>query len=150
MPLNPQAEADVLVALQLADFPEAMWTNQDDLCDCMYQRVGFWTNPYLAETLEVRFCCFWERWHKEHPELVRITPAYRDQNAKAWVPDPQQWNGEFDMPAAIWYRQLAREQGRAVADIRAEYSQRLDEKPRGKPRPVARRRQREWRWPWQL
>ena len=43
------------------------------------------------------------------------------------------WNGEDEMPKAIWYRQLAREQGRSVDDIRVEYANRDELRPKGKP-----------------
>lgn len=131
---SPELERAVLEALATGALPDVMWNNQDDGCDCIYQRLGFWTNPYIAETLEIRFCCFWAGWQKEHPEFLRTVPAYRDQNRNEWVTEPQPWNGEDDMPKAIWYRQLARQQGRALPEIRAEYAERDDERPRGKPR----------------
>lgn len=121
----------------VAALPESAWNEMDDGCDCTYQRIGSWTNPYLAETLEVRWCCIWKELYKLFPEMVRTTPAYRDGNTGEWVAEPREWDAEFDIPEAIWFRQLAREQGRPIADIRAEYSQRLAEKPKGVARPVA-------------
>ena len=41
-------------ALAIASIPEIQWKHGDDLCDCTFQRIGFWTNPYLAKTLQVR------------------------------------------------------------------------------------------------
>ena len=125
-------ERAVLDALQAGAFPDIVWNHEDDKCDCVYQRIGFWTNPYLAETLEVRMCCIWADLYKSYPDFVRTIPAYWNQNAKAWEAEAQPWNGEADMPKSIWYRQLARQQGRSVADIRAEYQDRDDERPRGK------------------
>lgn len=124
------------IAIAASVLPEQMWDVNDDACDCTYQRVGFWTNPYLGETLEVRMCCIWAELYKLFPDKVRVTPAYFDYNANEWVAEPQEWNGETDMPLSIWYRQLARQQGRSVAEIREEYRHRDSERPRGVARPV--------------
>ena len=132
-PLSDRAAADIVAALGV--LPETFWDAQDDLCDCTYQRIGMWTNPYLAETLEVRMCCIWKELYKLFPEHVRVTPAFLDGNADEWVTEPAEWNGEADMPRSIWYRQLARRQGRSVTDIRNEYRDRDAERPRGIPRP---------------
>ena len=132
--LAPQVKADVLEAVFAGTFPGEFWNCQDDLCDCTYQRIGMWTNPYLAETLEVRLCCIWAELQKQYPEFVRVTPAYLDGNAKQWVTEPAAWNGEAEMPKAIWYRHLAREQDRPVADIRAEYAEKDHLRPKGTQR----------------
>lgn len=124
-------EREVLAALASGSLPDVQWTNDDDGCDCIYQRIGFWTNPYIAETLEVRLCCVWAKLHEQYPGAVRTTPAFRDYNANEWVTEPAPWNGEADMPKGLWYRQLARQEGRSVADIRAEYQYRDSERPRG-------------------
>ena len=129
-------ERAVLEALATGSLSEVTWNGLDDGCDCSFQRVGFFTNPYLAETLEVRFCCFWAEWHKEHPEWVRTTPAFREYNRNEWVTEPADWNGEADMPSALWYRQLARQQDRPIAEIRAEYQHRDSERPKGRGQPV--------------
>ncbi|HLE80168.1 MAG TPA: hypothetical protein VJA25_02625, partial [Dehalococcoidia bacterium] len=55
---------------------------------------------------------------------------------KGWVTEPADWNGEAEMPKAIWYRQLARKQGRLVQDIRTEYSARDELRPRGRSKSV--------------
>jgi hypothetical protein len=128
-------EASVIAAA-LSVLPEDMWDVNDDACDCTFQRIGFWTNPYLGETLEVRMCCIWTELYKLFPDKVRVTPAFFDYNANEWAPEPMAWNGETDMPPSIWYRQLARQQGRSVAEIREEYRHRDDERPRGVARPV--------------
>lgn len=131
--LNQLARADVLQALML---PEDSWEADDDACDCTFQRIGMWVNPYVAETLEVRMCCIWKQLYGLFPNEVRTIPGYRDEGGE-WVTEPRGWDGEADMPQAIWYRQLARLQGRPVADIRAEYRMRDGERPRGTPRPQA-------------
>ena len=133
MTLSKQAMADVLSALE--HLPEDTWEVDDDACDCTYQRIGMWANPYIAETLEVRMCCIWKEIYALFPDKVRTIPGYRDA-AGEWVTEPAEWDGESDMPAAIWYRQLARKQGRRVADVRAEYRMRDAERPRGTPRPA--------------
>ena len=133
--VSDAALADIAAAL--GSLPESFWDTNDDACDCTYVRIGMWTNPYLAETLEVRMCCIWKELYKLFPEHVRVTPAYLDYNSGAWVEEPQAWNGEDDMPASLWYRQLARERGQDVGTIRALYSSRDEDRPRGTPRPVA-------------
>ena len=133
--LTDRVADDVLAAMSAASLPEVFWEVDDDLCDCVYQRIGMWTNPYLAETLEVRMCCIWAELYKLFPDKVRATHAFKDYNANEWVTEPQPWNAEYDMPPGLWYRQLARQQGRPVADIRAEYRHRDSERPRGVVRP---------------
>jgi len=124
-------ESDVLTA---ATFPEDSWDTWDDQCDCMYTRIGFWTNPYLAETLEVRMCCIWDELYKLFPGKMRKTPAYMNLNSGEWEKDPLEWNGEYDMPAGLWYRQLSRQTGRSVAECREAYKDQTP--PKGVPRPV--------------
>lgn len=135
MPLMIDRGLETDIATAMAVLPEDTWDVQDDNCDCTYPRIGFWTNPYVAETLEVRMCCIWARIYKAYPQFVRTTKAYWSDNEHDWVREPAEWNGEDDMPAGLWYRQLARQQGRSVAEIRAEYASRLHEKPKGVPRP---------------
>ena len=130
MTVLADAEA-VLKALEV--LPEETWDTWDDKCDCPFPRIGFWTNPYSAETLEVRMCCIWQELYKLFPDKVRLIPAFRDYNAEEWVTEPQTWNGEYDMPRYLWYRQLARQTGRSVAEVRAAY--RDQEPPKGVPRP---------------
>lgn len=113
--------------------PEVFWDTNDDLCDCTYQRIGFWTNPYLGETLEVRWCCVWGEILKDFPQYTRTTRASMDYNRHEWVTDVAEWDGESDMPRSIWYRQLARQHGITVAEARARYAH-LDP-PKGTPLP---------------
>ena len=132
----PKVKADALAALFAGTFPGEFWNCQDDKCDCVYQRIGMWTNPYLAETLEVRMCCIWAELYKQFPQFVRVTPAYLDGNEKKWVSEPMEWNGETEMPRAIWYRQIAEKTGRPLSEVREEY--RLKEPPQGVSK--------EWTW----
>lgn len=127
--------ADLPEAGPVAALPEVMWDVEDDACDCTFPRVGFWTNPYTAATLEVRLCCVWKELYHLFPGAVRETPAFFNYNTGEWCREPQAWDGERGMPEHLWYRQLARQQGRSVAEIRAEYASRLHEKPKGVPRP---------------
>lgn len=122
--------------------PETVWGTWDDECDCTYIRIGFFTNPYLAETLEIRLCCIWKQFGDLFPGAVRTTAAYFDGNAGEWVTEPREWDGEFDMPRSVWYRQLARRTGRQLADIRATYAR--QEPPKGRPRVAAKPAR---RWP---
>ena len=133
MTLNAKAAADVLSALE--HLPEDTWEVDDDACDCTFQRIGMWANPYIGKTLEVRMCCIWKQLYELFPGKVREIPGYRDQSGE-WQTEPAAWDGESDMPASIWYRQLANQQGRSVADVRDEYRMRDSERPRGIPRPV--------------
>jgi hypothetical protein len=131
-----QLDRDIIHALALSDLPDVMWVHDDDLCDCVFQRVGMWKNPYLATTHEIRLCCVWQKLGEQYPDLVRTIPAYRDENTQSWITEPWEWNGEDEMPTAIWYRHLARKEGISVGDARAKYASRLAEKPKGTPRPV--------------
>lgn len=112
--------------------PEAVWLHGDDACDCTFQRIGMWKNPYLGETLEVRMCCIWAELYKLFPQHVRSTPAYLTGDDE-WVEGQRAWDGEHDMPRALWYRQLARETGQPLEAIRAEYA--AYPSPSGSPRP---------------
>jgi len=122
--LAPTVQADILDALNV--LPEEFWTNQDDACNCTYQRIGMWTNPYIAETLEVRMCCIWKQLYELFPEHVRTIPAYKDGNAGEWVTEPRDWDGEAGMPESIWHRQLARREGISVEEARVSHA---DETP---------------------
>ena len=134
--MNTQALADVLTALESSELPDAFWSTEDDLCDCTYQRIVQFTNPHLAETHEMRLCCMWAVLSKDYPDFVRNIPASFDLNTRQWVTVPEEWNAEFDMPKAYWYRQLARKEGITVAEARSKYADRDDERPRGVLRPV--------------
>lgn len=116
--LDPKVSQDIVSALSIAELPDVRWQSGDDLCDCTYQRIGHWTNPYLAETLEVRMCCIWAELYKQFPQFVRNVPAYWNENAQRWETEPATWNADIDMPAAMWHRQLARKYGVSVAAAR--------------------------------
>lgn len=127
--LADRQAADIVAALDV--LPEDIWDTNDDACDCTFQRIGFWTNPYMGETLEVRMCCIWAELYKLFPQHVRTTKAW--QHGGEWQPDVWDWNGEDDMPRSIWYRHLARKEGISVAEARERYAH-LDP-PKGIPRP---------------
>ena len=131
--MNALATKDVLSALSV--LPEDMWDVQDDKCDCVYQRIGFWTNPYLSETLEVRMCCIWAELYKFFPQFVRVTPAFYDYNRDEWESEPREWTADFDMPPAIWHRQLARAERITVAEAREKYADKDYLRPKGVKRP---------------
>ena len=124
----------LLEALSIASLPDVQWLHEDDLCDCTFQRIGMWKNPYLAETLEIRLCCVWAELARQYPDFVRTIPGYWNENEQRWDTEPQEWNGEAEMPKAIWYRHLARRLDRTVADVRAEYADKDHLRPRGAPR----------------
>ncbi len=121
---------DVLAATITADIPEVYWISEDDLCDCTFQRIGEWTNPYIARTLRVRFCCIWAELYKQFPQHVQEIPAYYDGNRHRWVVEPRAWDSEeMAMPLAIWHRQLASMTGEPVGTIRAALRGHEDERP---------------------
>lgn len=126
------AQAEALVS---GLFPEEFWDVNDDVCDCVFQRIGMWTNPYLGETLEVRMCCIWAELYKLFPDKVRVTKGFLNYNTNQWEREPYEWNGEEDMPRSIWYRHMARKEGITVAEAREKY--RGEAPPKGTPRPVA-------------
>ncbi len=109
----------IIEALAIGQLPDIQWKQNDENCDCIYQRVGMYTNPYLAETLEIRMCCIWQEIYQLFPQFVRMVPAFWNYNTDEWVTEPMEWNGEDDMPVAIWHRQLARQRGITVAEARA-------------------------------
>lgn len=126
-----QLSPAVLHALSIGSLPDVDWDHADDLCDCTFQRVGMWKNPYLAETLEIRLCCIWAKLAEQYPDFVRTIPGYFNENDGQWITTPWEWDGEAEMPKAIWYRQLARKLNRPLEEIRAEYASRDELRPKG-------------------
>lgn len=123
----------VIQALSIGSLPDVEWRHGDDLCDCTFQRIGMWKNPYLATTQEIRLCCVWAKLGEMFPDLVRSIPGYFNDNTQRWETDPWQWDGEEEMPKALWYRQLARQQDRSLTEIRAEYADKDELRPKGRP-----------------
>ncbi len=116
-----RAEA-TLAALAAAQLPEVRWVHGDDLCDCTFQRIGEWTNPYLARTLRIRLCCVWKVLAEQYPEHVQEIPGFYDENRDEFVTVPMEWNAEdADMPRALWYRQIQAQTGVSLDYIRREY-----------------------------
>ncbi len=111
-----------ILALLNDKLPDITWDYDDDLCDCTFQRIGYWTNPYLARTMKVRFCCLWAELAKTYPHLIQEIPAFDNYNTHEWESEPHQWNGEDDMPRALWYRQLAVRKGLSLETIRNLYA----------------------------
>jgi hypothetical protein len=96
----------------------------DDECDCLFQRIGWWTNAHLGRTMEFRLCCAWAKLIELHPELaafVREIPAHDNPNTGQYETEPLAWNGEDDMPRGLWYRQLAAKTGLPLPEVRREY-----------------------------
>jgi hypothetical protein len=120
----------ILEAISIANLPDIEWQHGDDLCDCTFQRIGMHKNPYLAETLEIRLCCIWAELGKQYPQFFRQFPGYLDDNTGEWITDPWEWNGETDMPTALWHRQLAKTENVSLSEAR---EMRLPA-PKGKPR----------------
>ena len=104
--------------------PEERWVHGDDLCDCTFQRIQEFTNPYIGRTLRVRLCCMWAEMYKQFPQFVQDIPAFNDYNKGGgvrdeWVNKPTAWNAEdSDMPRALWHRQVAAEMGMPLGTVR--------------------------------
>lgn len=112
--------------------PDTHWLHGDDLCDCTFQRIGEWTNPYLGETLRVRWCCIWAELYKQFPQFVQEIPASYDANRHEWVTEPREWDSpEMDMPLYLWYRQQARKSGKPLAEVRR--TAKKEDRPKAKP-----------------
>jgi len=120
--METATKTDALTSILTAEIPGLKWEVGDDLCDCTFQRIGFWTNPYIGATLRVRFCCLWKELSKDYPHLIQEVPAFYNYNTHEYEVEPWEWNGEFDMPRAVWYRQLASKTGQSLAEIREEYA----------------------------
>ena len=114
------------------DSAVAEWKHGDDLCDCTFQRIGEWSNPYLGTVHQVRFCCAWARLREMWPDLFRETQG-----------EQMAWNGEDAMPRALWHRQVALAMGIDVPEARTLLADR--EPPRGIRRPKAKRSWWQWR-----
>jgi len=129
--LGPRAVQDVMAAMAVASIPDVVWIIGDDECDCTFQRIGDWTNSYLGQTLRVRLCCIWAEIYKQYPQFVQEIPAHFDRNRWTYVTEPAEWDSdEMDMPVSLWHRQLAKQQGKSLAEIRAEYKGRENERPK--------------------
>lgn len=117
-----------------AAIPEFHWEHGDDLCDCSFQRISYWMNPYLGETEKIRLCCLYKELEDSFPHLFQHIKGYWDENENEWIMGQMEWNGEDDMPRALWNRQLAIREGLPVEVIRERT--RLLEPPKGHPNPV--------------
>lgn len=95
------------------------WHVNDDRCDCTYQRMGYWNNPYIGETYEIRLCCLYAEFEKQYPQFFKRTQI-----------EPAEWNGEADMPRSIYHRQLSKLHGMTVSEARAM----AGEAPKGRPK----------------
>jgi len=74
-------------------------------------------------------CCLWKELAKQYPDLIQEVSAFYNYNTHEYEAKPWEWNGEFDMPRAIWYRHLATKTGTPLAEIRQEYAD--QEPPKG-------------------
>ena len=130
------AQSALMEAIALvAAIPDVRWEHGDDLCDCTFQRIGSWTNPYIAKTLRVRMCCLWEALYAEHPEFVQRIDAYWDENEQSYKTEPAPWDSNVgDMPRALWHRQIAIQTGLTLDEVRAEYADQEPPKAAVKPR----------------
>lgn len=118
-----QPGRDILGLLQTFGIPEIKWTHGDDLCDCTFQQIGEWTNPYIARTLRVRWCCILSELMDEFPQFVQEIPAYYNENTDLMEDVPQEWNVEdSDMPRHLFHRQLAVMRNEPISKIRRDFA----------------------------
>lgn len=116
---TPLPGQDILMALETSGIPEMDWKYGDDLCDCTFQRIGMWTNPYLGRTLKVRLCCIWAKLYTMFPECVQEIPGFMDYNdGDKYIPEPAPWDGDSDMPRHLWHRQAAVQMGLPLPVVR--------------------------------
>lgn len=106
-----------------AELPEIEWDHEDDLCDCTFQRIGWWTNPYIGKTMRIRWCCIWNELGKQFPQYVELLPGFYNYNEGRYEAEPWEWDGEADMPRAIWYRQIQSITGRSLPEIRERFKE---------------------------
>jgi len=136
--MKTETKTEALAQILTAAIPGLQWETHDDLCDCTFQRIGFWTNPYIGATLRMRLCCLWKELAKQYPDLIQEVPHFYNYNTHKYEDKPWDWNGEFDMPRAIWYRHLASKTGLPLPEVREQY--RDQEPPKGVPKPKQLRR----------
>ena len=120
-------------SLHPTEMPEFTWTHGDDLCDCTFQRIGEWTNPYLARTRRVRVCCLEDRMLEGNEDLVQDIPGFFNDNTGLLETEPWVWDGEDDMPEHLFMRQTAIIQGLSLDETRVKFEG--VEPPKGIPRP---------------
>ena len=120
-------------SLHPTTMPEFIWTHGDDLCDCTFQRIGEWSNPYLARTRRVRVCCLEDRMLEEHDDLVQDIPGYFNEDTGLFETEPWIWDGEDDMPEHLFMRQTAIIKGLSLDETRVKFEG--VEPPKGTPRP---------------
>ena len=121
---------NAVIAERTAAEPGVMWITGDDLCDCTFQRIGEWANPYLGKTLRVRMCCIWAELYKQFPQFVQEC-GYYDSNRHTYTSEAAEWDStDMDMPVYLWHRQLATKTGKSIAEIRQEYAGRERDRPR--------------------
>ena len=120
-------------SLHPTTMPEFIWTHGDDLCDCTFQRIGEWTNPYLARTRRVRVCCLEDRMLEGNEDLVQDIPGFFNDTTGLLETEPWVWDGEDDMPEHLFMRQTAIIQGLSLDETRVKFEG--VEPPKGIPRP---------------
>lgn len=124
------AQAAAVMAAMAAGGPEMEWLHGDDLCNCTFQRIGWWTNPYIAETLLVRVCCIWGELYKQFPQFVQEIHAYNDPNTGVYVTEPREWDADHEMPRHLWHRQAAKRLGMALSEVRQRLAGMTPPQPR--------------------
>lgn len=114
----------------------AKWEHGDDCCDCTFQRIGEWSNPYLARTLRVRLCCIWEELYKMFPQHVQVIEGccHVDENGmEVWDTVPHEWDSEDgEMPKHLWHRHTAARDDISVADARVVSKGKVPPQPKVK------------------
>jgi hypothetical protein len=113
--------AHSLGALGMDSLPEIQWLHGDDLCDCTFQRIGEWANPYIARTLRIRFCCVWAELLKDYPDYVQEIPGFWNDNTGRFETEPSAWDADHEMPRALWHRQVQTVTGLPLEEVRMKF-----------------------------
>ena len=122
------------------EMPEITWTHGDDLCNCTFQRIGDWANPYIARTRRVRVCCLENRMLEGNEDLVQDIPGYYNENTGDFETEPWVWDGEDDMPEHLFMRQTAIIQGLSLDETRVKFEGVEPPKGIARPKVVEKRR----------
>ncbi len=125
---------DIATLIATDESPASMrgmrWILGDDKCDCLFQRIGEWSNPFLGRTMRVRLCCLWAKIYEQYPEFVQQLP-YHEPNKGTYTSEVLDWDSEqADMPLYLWYRQLSIKERKPLKQIREEHKGREHERPK--------------------
>ena len=82
MPQSMRLERMVWLALLAGQFKPG--EGHDDECDCLFQNVQEYSNPYYNKTLRFRYCCLLAEFRKQWPHLFEEIEGWWDSERKMW------------------------------------------------------------------